>query len=509
MNCSEARKLLDAHVTPGPGDPIRTQLGFHLSGCAACRAYRQRADPLLSALLADVPAPAPPPAPAARRRPRRLIWPGLALAALALLGWWLSPTLLALATIGGNLAAISEASEPIPTAPAPSLLPSATPQPVVDISAKADPARALAGLAPTATPSPTAESATPSPPPPSPTAPRPAGSPQAAAERRAPLGAEPTDQPTPQPVAAFGPPPPPILLPTIVAPERFLPVVAAVPEGLALPSADTLRSLSSEVVTILLLGSDRRPSEGGPARTDAIAIAYIDLARGRVALLSLPRDLVVEIPAIGYARINAAAVYGELNPQLGGGRELARRTVENLLGLPISYVVEADFMGFIAAVDALGGVTIDVPQALYDPAYPTMDYGYQEISFAPGPQQMDGATALIYGRTRHGDSDFGRMTRQQAILLALIDRVRGQNLFEQIESIASVTSALRGFVRTDMPEDRMVGLAWAMRGIDPAAVSRLTLTRDQVASNVVPEDPYALFALPGTLEGLVEQLLGL
>lgn len=502
MNCSEARKLLDANMNPGPGEPTRARLGFHLSSCAACRTYRQRADPLLSALLADIPAPTlRPTLPAAPRRPRRLVWAGLALAMLALLAWAIGPTLLALATIRNDLAAISEAGAVSRATPMAYRQPS---EPIPRPTLVSSPAPATAQEL-----QPTPAFATAKPSLPSPTAGLALASLPRRADLDAPIAPDPSDQPVPALLAATAPATM-LLLPTIVAPERFLPVTIAAPPGSSIgqPVADPSRRLNPEALTILLLGTDRRPGEAGPARTDAIAIAYIDRSRGRVGLLSLPRDLVVAIPEIGYARINAAAVYGELNPQLGGGRELARRTVENLLGLPIDYVAEADFMGFIAAVDALGGVTVDVAQPLYDPAYPTMDYGYQEVAFAAGPQQMDGATALIYGRIRHVDSDFERMARQQSIMLALLEQVRGQALLDQIQSVAALTTALRGFVRTDMPEERMISLAWAMRDLDPAAITRLTLARNQVASNVVPEDPYALFALPGALEGLVDQLVG-
>jgi hypothetical protein len=76
---------------------------------------------------------------------------------------------------------------------------------------------------------------------------------------------------------------------------------------------------AGEPVTVLLLGVDRRPDESGPSRADAITVVRIDPVRQRVAMLSLPRDLIVDIPGYGYARINAASVYGDLYPELGGG----------------------------------------------------------------------------------------------------------------------------------------------------------------------------------------------
>ncbi|MFN8460124.1 MAG: LCP family protein, partial [Anaerolineae bacterium] len=79
-----------------------------------------------------------------------------------------------------------------------------------------------------------------------------------------------------------------------------------------------------------------------------------------------------------------------------------------------------DFNGFVALVDALGGIEIDVPKAIVDENYPTFDYGVITITIPAGPQHMDGAAALIYARTRHTDSDFGRGQRQQQVLRALL-----------------------------------------------------------------------------------------
>ncbi len=220
-------------------------------------------------------------------------------------------------------------------------------------------------------------------------------------------------------------------------------------------------------MNILLLGSDRRPHESEPSRTDAVIIAHIDPARKRVALLSLPRDLMVEIPGYGSTRINAANVWGEIYGEPGGGVALARKTVEHLLGIPIDYMIYIDFEGFIGAIDAAGGIIVDVPKELYDPEFPTMDYGYTVAHFMPGPQHMDGATALMYSRIRHPDSDFARMRRQQQVLGGVLASMRDQNVVEVAEKIELVTTALRDYVRTDIPEDRILGLAWALRDIAP------------------------------------------
>ncbi|HEX9440191.1 MAG TPA: LCP family protein, partial [Roseiflexaceae bacterium] len=260
-------------------------------------------------------------------------------------------------------------------------------------------------------------------------------------------------------------------------------------------------------VNILLLGSDHRPGESDPSRTDSIIIARIDPRRHRVALLSLPRDLWVEIPGYGQTRLNAANVWGQIYGEPGGGVALARKTVSKLLGIPIDYTIYVDFQGFIDMVDALGGVTVDVNKEIYDPAFPTMDYGYTEAHFLPGPQHMDGATALMFSRIRHPDSDFARMRRQQQVLGGILAQLRDQNALESLERIDAVSTALRDYVKTDIPEDRMLGLAWALRDFTPGKIEHYVLDENMVSFGV-GEDRWAEVVQPDALEGLVQKLLG-
>ena len=92
---------------------------------------------------------------------------------------------------------------------------------------------------------------------------------------------------------------------------------------------------------------------------------------------------------------------------------LARQTIAADFGVPIQYYARVDFRGFEHLVDAVGGVIVDVDWPVKDDEYPTDDYGYQRIYFGPGPQLMDGRTALQYARSRHGMSDFARAGRSR------------------------------------------------------------------------------------------------
>jgi anionic cell wall polymer biosynthesis LytR-Cps2A-Psr (LCP) family protein len=127
--------------------------------------------------------------------------------------------------------------------------------------------------------------------------------------------------------------------------------------------------------------------------------------------------------------------------------------------------------------------------------------------FLPGPQQMDGATALMYSRIRHPDSDFERLRRQQAVVVAAIDRVRRQNALQSLKSLEDLTAALRGYVQTDLPEDRIIGLVWALRDFTPDRVERYLLDENNVSFGI-GGDRWAEVAAPGAIEALARQLIG-
>ena len=172
--------------------------------------------------------------------------------------------------------------------------------------------------------------------------------------------------------------------------------------------------------TVLVLGLDRRAA--GVARTDTILLARVGPPGQPPTVLSIPRDLWVQIPGKGEDRINTAFVWGEL--RTGNGASLAKRTIEDGFGIRIDRVAVVDFSCFQAAVDSAGGVTIDVPQRLVDEAYPAEAGGVMQLVFERGRQTVNGERALQYVRTRAPDSDFGRIRRQQQVLSAIADRLQ-------------------------------------------------------------------------------------
>lgn len=167
-----------------------------------------------------------------------------------------------------------------------------------------------------------------------------------------------------------------------------------------------------EPQTILILGSDKRAGEEfeeDPGRSDTTMLLRIDPEQGRIAAMSIPRDLQVEIPGDGTDKFNAAYSYG--------GPKLTLQVVKELTGLKINHVVNIDFLGFVRAVYAIGCVFTDVDRRYYhsNEGLPPSEQ-YAEINIQPGYQLLCGKDALEYVRYRHTDTDIVRSARQQSFI---------------------------------------------------------------------------------------------
>lgn len=200
--------------------------------------------------------------------------------------------------------------------------------------------------------------------------------------------------------------------------------------------------------SVLFLGLDRRPGEGG-GRTDAIILAHIEPRVRAATLVSVPRDICVANCRTDPFRINS--VWQEEGP------DALTRRVSNLLGVQVDYWVTLDFNGFKRLVDFFGGVAIDVEATIYDPSYPNAtDTGFEPFHVEAGPNHFDGDTALRYVRTRHQDGSFAREVRQQQILLALVEQVISPQTL--VESPAFLTELSNAF-ESNLPPDLVPSMA--------------------------------------------------
>ncbi|MCO6449267.1 MAG: LCP family protein [Caldilineales bacterium] len=230
-----------------------------------------------------------------------------------------------------------------------------------------------------------------------------------------------------------------------------------------------------ERINVLLLGVDARPGQKGNLRTDTIMVATIDPNSGDVGLVSLPRDLYVDVPGYGNKKINTAHVIG--------GPDLAIDTVSQFLGIPIQSYVRINFDGFRRVLDEIGCIDIDVPKTIDDPLFPDDNYGYDPFYIEAGHYCMDATTALKYARTRHADSDFERMARQQQVLAAIKNKVldTGQ-LPRLIGSLPALLSALTDSLQTDIPTGQQIALARLARNLNTDHIRGLVIDRSMTTS---------------------------
>ena len=212
-------------------------------------------------------------------------------------------------------------------------------------------------------------------------------------------------------------------------------------------------------VTMLVMGLDYRDWEGeGPSRTDTMMLITMDPVSRTAGMLSIPRDLWVNIPGFDYGKINTAYYLGELYNLEGGGPGLAIQTVEELLGVDINYYAQVDFSAFENFIDEVGGVEVDVPYEItVDPVGP-----HNTVTLPQGVQQLDGPTALAYARNRETfGADFDRADRQQQVVMAIFDQItKLGNLPKLITNSPTIYNNLRYGIHTNLNLKETISLAW-------------------------------------------------
>lgn len=233
---------------------------------------------------------------------------------------------------------------------------------------------------------------------------------------------------------------------------------------------------NDDPVNILLLGIDFRDGDEEPARSDTVMVVRLEPATGAVLMLSIPRDLLVEIPGHGEDKMNAAypigEVWGEESGRKLGGPTLVAQTIEANFDIPIHYFMTVDFDGFRRIVDTVGGVVVDVRAQIKDDQYPTEDFGLTREYYPTGYQFMDGEDALRYARTRHGDNDVNRGQRQQQVLRAIRQQATAMGLITRADDLMR---DLADTVRTDLNFNQMLALANLGRSLDTNAIESVDL----------------------------------
>ena len=259
-------------------------------------------------------------------------------------------------------------------------------------------------------------------------------------------------------------------------------------------------------VTILLMGLDYRDwvDQRGYPRTDSMMLISIDPITRQASMLSIPRDLWVEIPGFAHNRINTAYPSGEINRLPGGGPELAMRTVESVVGVPIQYYAVIEFSAFERMIDEIGGIDVLVHERMK-----ISPIGRPSIWLEAEPNHLDGAQALAYARIRKiaGD-DFGRAERQQQVAMAVIDRVVG---FDMVPTLLLRAPALWGElqsgVRSNLTLDQMISFGWMAVQIPKADIHRGVIgPPNMVGFHTLPDGQQVIRVVPDQIRILRDQL---
>ncbi len=288
------------------------------------------------------------------------------------------------------------------------------------------------------------------------------------------------------------------IAPVLIAPP-------SVPSASAAPvPAPTLTSTPPFEYTdnFLLVGLDRRPFGGGAGLSDSILVAVFDEPSGALGLISIPRDLWVEIPGHGEDRINTV-----LNVARRSNEDplaLLGRVVENTLGLPIAHAVAIDLGVFERSVDALGGITVNVScpiiDRFIDPREPS---GYRKLDLAAGSARIDGVTAAMYARSRHGRSDFSRARRQQAILLGMRRELTSPGVLLKLPALVN---EFEDSIESDMSRAELLTLGRRVLAVDAQHLHGLVLGAEVVTAFQTSDGKAVLKPNPNAIQSALSKL---
>ncbi|OII31828.1 hypothetical protein BIU98_08810 [Curtobacterium sp. MMLR14_010] len=250
---------------------------------------------------------------------------------------------------------------------------------------------------------------------------------------------------------------------------------------------------------ILLIGSDSRAAAGADGghgqggRSDTLMLAHVPADRKAVYLMSIMRDSWVDVPGHGSAKINAAYAWG--------GIPLTVQTVEQLLDVRIDHVAEIDFAGFTGMTDALGGVTVDAPQAF------TIN-GPARHQIVAGQNHLDGEQALAFVRERHAfaDADHTRVRNQQAFMRGIVDGLLSEGTLTNPGRIKDFVTATSKYLAVDpgLTFRSVVDLGWSLR--DVRADDLHTFTMPTAGGGTSPDGQSYVAVNTGAVQSLSASL---
>jgi LCP family protein required for cell wall assembly len=239
-------------------------------------------------------------------------------------------------------------------------------------------------------------------------------------------------------------------------------------------------------VNLLIMGLDYRDWEGeGPSRTDTMMLLTMDPVSRTAGMLSIPRDLWVNVPGFDYGKINTAYYLGELYNLPGGGPGLATQTVDELLGVDVNYYAQIDFSAFENFIDEIGGIDVEVPYELtVDPIGPG-----NTVTLPQGTQHLDGPTALAYARNRDTwGADFDRADRQQQVIMAVFNKITSLGTLPKlITNSPTIYNNLRYGIHTNLTLKEIISLAWTAVQIPVENIKRGIIGPNETTRTFSPD----------------------
>jgi len=223
-------------------------------------------------------------------------------------------------------------------------------------------------------------------------------------------------------------------------------------------------------INILCLGVPGG-NHGGRDLSDTNIIVSIDPINKKAAMLSLPRDMWVDMEGYGASKLNAVHANGLAGGDDDAGPNASKQVIGKIVDLPIHYYIRVDFLGVIRMIDAIDGISVEVEKDIYDPYFPDQYMsGYEVYQIAAGNHRLTGNEALKYARSRYTTSDFDRAYRQQQVIMAIKKKLARRNVFLNPEKLISLLSIAKHHLKTDM---------------QPGEIKRLAEIADQISTQEI------------------------
>jgi len=237
------------------------------------------------------------------------------------------------------------------------------------------------------------------------------------------------------------------------------------------PNNNIIENEDIDVINTVIIGMGGENHDGGYL-ADTIILLKFKKSTNQLAIISIPRDLAVDLPGYGWRKINNANAYG--------GPELLTEMISEILNEPVPYYITIDFSGFADLINSIGGIDVYIERSFTDLEFPDENYEFQTVSFSQGMQHMNGDQALKYSRSRHGDNneagDFARSVRQQQVIFAIKDKIISSNTLLNPSKLIALYNNFTKYIDTNIKTSEMISLAQTAQGFREVNVKKVLLT---------------------------------